>query len=296
MVLCQVCGVRETVPYRLPFFCFESTRFGSSGGVAFIPGLRRVFGIMGEAFLCVGLIVTLFFILPISRTGRGAFAIIVSTKRKKGSPNTHNSSVGRGTVGLTMTLELNDLVSRGRSSIGIVCAHGASIFVRLSRETGVTGQGGTSLFVSVRAGTIGENDSMSKARACALNLTHASRGLRITVHRGSTVLLRSGCLRGCRNFSPASSRSCVVFRFVRGGRVRRDVDLTSRIRGYFTSTGHGGEKIQRTNFLILHGADVPDVLIRLKCVSGPTRRHFVEAGRKRGGLTATVCGTFAGCG
>lgn len=80
--------------------------------------------------------------------------MIVSTKRNNRSPKTVKGVSGRGGVGLGMTLGLNGLVGRGYGSIGIICAHDGSMFVPLSHHTRVTGGTGTSLFVSVRAGTL----------------------------------------------------------------------------------------------------------------------------------------------
>lgn len=223
--------------------------------------------------------------------------IIVSPNRNKRSPNTVNEHKGRGGVGLGMTLGMKRLVRGGYGSMGMVCAQGASIFVPLSHHTRVTGGTGTSLFVSVRAGSVTHNEAMQKTRACALKLRHARRGLRITGGRGSIVLVRSGCRRHCTKFGPGSSRDCVVFRFMRSGGVRGDMGLTALVRGRFGgATGQVSGKMRRTKFLILHTASVPDILIRLNCVSAPSRRRCLLSSTNAATLSGDVCGTFLGCG
>lgn len=111
------------------------------------------------------------------------------------------------------------------------------------------------------------------------------------------VLCRSSCGAHCTKFGPGSTRSCVVFRFVRSGCVRRDMRLTSLIRGRFHRRyGQISQKMRRTKFLMLGTDTVPDVLIRLNFVSAPRRRHCLGARRKDSALTGNVCQTFLSCG
>lgn len=98
-------------------------------------------------------------------TRTGSFIIIVSPKRNKRSPNTIKGVSGRGGVGLGMTLGLNGRVGGGYPSMGIVCAQSQSVFVPLSQHTRVTGGTGTSLFVSVRAGTLTGGQATGKTSA-----------------------------------------------------------------------------------------------------------------------------------
>ncbi len=191
----------------------------------------------------------MFFALVLFTTvlGTGGFAIMVSPNRKNGSPNTVKGQVRRGTVGLGMTLVINGVVRRGRSSISIICAHGASGCLALRRHPGVTGRTGNSLFVSVRAGT-DRSSSPCNTRACALNLSGSGTGFRISGQRGSMLLLRRKGGRACRKFSPASPRSCVVFRVVRDRCVSRSIRVTCCIRGRFARVGQLSQNIHRTVF------------------------------------------------
>ncbi len=225
--------------------------------------------------------------------------MIVSTKRNNGSPNTVDTGgeVCRGGVALTITLVMKGSVRRGRPRIGILCAQGASMFMKLGSHTHVTGGTGTSLFVSVRAGTTG-GESTGNTRACALNMRRrqARQDLRVTGHRGNMVLLRSGPRGRCTGFGPGSPRDCVVFRCVRDRCIGRDVRVTRCMRrGLASSTGHRSHKMERTNFLILDTASVPDVLIRLKCVDRTRRTGCLTSDGKRGGVDQYVDRTFSGC-
>lgn len=88
-----------------------------------------------------------------------------------------------------------------------------------------------------------------------------------------------------------------MFRFVRSGCVRRDIRLTSLIRGRFQRAyGQISQNIRRTKFLMLGTDTVPDVLIRLKFVSAPRRRHCLGSRTNTGAVTGKVCHTFLGCG
>lgn len=119
----------------------------------------------------------------------------------------------------------------------------------------------------------------------------------MTGHRGTIVLCRDSCGAQCTNFGPGSTRSCVVFRFVRSGCVSRDIRLTSLMRGRFhRAYGHASQNIRRTNFLMLGTDTVPDVLIRLKFVSAPRRRQCLGARTKAASLTGNVFHTFLACG
>ncbi len=263
--------------------------------------------VVGEVILLEAIVfyTVLFYMLPrncvsmravATRTMGSGFVLMVSTKRNKRSSNTVNQVSHRGAVGLSITGTFNGLIRRRYSSIGIICAHGDSIFIPLKGQTRVTGGTSTSLFISVRAGTLPKGGIKQKTRACALNVTQTSSGLRITGHRGSIVLIRRSCGRHCRKFSPGSSRDCVVFRLVRSRCVTRDISFTQRVRARFqAATEEGSGKIRRTNFLMLHRADVPDILMRLKCVSARSRRGFLYSRGNVSGVDHDVCGTFYGC-
>lgn len=232
-----------------------------------------------------------------SLTTGGQFALIVSPNRNNRSTKTLKTVSGRGGVGLTITLHFNGCIRRGLPRMEIVCAHAGSIFVPLGRHTGVTGHTGTSLFVSIRAGTLPTKGITHNFRACALNVRHTGSGLSITVQRGSIVSVRGSCRRECRNFSPHSSRDCVVFRFVRNGGVRHDMSLTQVVRqNIYSNTGHPSGNIRRTKFLILERASVPNYLVRLKFVAAPSRRHLLGGSDEISSVTHNVCRTFTGCG